>query len=437
MAARSGPRPVSAAEAVASVESGMRVRFVLGHTPMLVAEALAARAPELRDVEIVHSAAGVFPWFASGFEDSFQVVQEHWAGPQAWPMMIERRFDYMPMPFSLRFKAAQEPGRRGEGDRIPDVVCVQTSPPDERGMINLGPRVWDAPEYMRRAKVVIAEIDPTTPILCGDGEVPADLVTYFVEGGATPPYPPSDQTSSVYERLGEHLASTIADGDTLQIGAGTASVAAGHLLARLGDRNDLGWHSEATMPGVPGLIRSGVMSSSRVDAHPGVAVATHWVVPDDHRQFMERNPAIQGWEVWRVADPRVVASIRNFRAMNSVMMVDLTGQAAAESVGTVMRSGVGGLLEFMIGSLWSEGGSSVLVVTATDDTGTRSRIVPVFPEATQGTIPRTLVDMVVTEYGIAHLWGKTARERATELIRIAAPQFRDELHAAARKLFYP
>jgi 4-hydroxybutyrate CoA-transferase len=118
------------------------------------------------------------------------------------------------------------------------------------------------------------------------------------------------------------------------------------------------------------------------------------------------------------------------------MMVDLTGQAAAESVGTEMRSGTGGLIEFMIGSLWSNGGSSLLVLTATDASG-RSRILPNFIEGTQVTVPRTLVDMVATEYGVARLWGKTARERAAELTRIAAPPFRDELEAAARRLFYP
>jgi 4-hydroxybutyrate CoA-transferase len=152
---------------------------------------------------------------------------------------------------------------------------------------------------------------------------------------------------------------------------------------------------------------------------------------------MERNPAIQGREIGKVTDPRLLAQIKNFRAINSVMMIDLTGQAAAESIGTEMRSGVGGLLEFMIGALWSDGGQSVLVSPTADSTGTRSRIVPIFPEGTQVSVPRTLIDTVVTEYGVARLFGRTARERAHELISVAAPQFRDELTQAAERLFYP
>ena len=430
------PRLVSAEEAVAAIQPGSRVRFPVGQVPLAVADQLAARAGQLTDVELVHTAAiGPFPWFSAGFEPSFTVVQEHWASPINWPMMKSRQFDYMPMPFSLRFKAERD--GRSEGRRHVDVVCVQTSPPDERGMVNLGRAIWDAPEYMRRADLVIAEVVPDMPILCGDGELPADLATYFVEEGTPVTYAMGTEITDVYRRLAENMASIISDGDTLQIGAGTASKVSAPFFHLLADRNDLGWHSETTQLGVPSLIRSGVMTSRRTSAHPGVAISSSWPVPEEHREFMERNPAIEGREIWKVADPRAVASIDNFRAINSVMMVDLTGQAAAESVGTEMRSGTGGLIEFMIGSLWSNGGSSLLVLTATDASGERSRILPNFIEGTQVTVPRTLVDMVATEYGVARLWGKTARERAAELTRIAAPQFRDELEAAARRLFYP
>jgi 4-hydroxybutyrate CoA-transferase len=429
---------VSAWEAAQSVTSGMRVRFPLGHAPMLIADCLAARIGELESVEVTHTAAGaMFPWFQPGLEDTFSVVQEHWAGPLTWPMMRARQFDYLPMPFSLRFKAQRE-GRTAAESRRAEVVCIQCSPPDKRGMVNLGRMIWDAPEFIRQADIVLAEIVPDMPIICGDGNIPADLITYFVDEGVTPvSFVVKQPYTDSHLRIAEHLMTLIADGDTLQIGAGTASVLVGPLMDMLMKCNDLGWHSETTPYGIPGLIRSGVMNSVRIPSHPGVAVSASWPVGDSEREFVERNPAIQGREIGKITDPRAVAQIPNFRAINSVMMFDLTGQAAAESIGTQMASGVGGLLEFMIGALWSEGGRSILVAQATDPTGQRSRIVPTFPQGTQVSVPRTLVDTVVTEFGVARLFGKTVRERSQELIRVADPKFRDQLKEESRRLFYP
>jgi 4-hydroxybutyrate CoA-transferase len=433
-------RIVSADTAVKAVESGMSVRIPTGHNPHLLGDALAARIDELRDVKVVHCAgAQDYPWLGPGFEGAFAVTHEHWAGPNSWAAMKERRHDYLPLPFSLRFKAARD-GRPAAESRIMDVVCVQTSPPTSAGTVNLGPFPWDAPEYMRRAKIVLAEIVPNLVEVVGDSDVPADLITYFVESEPVPyvtmPNPISPDPRA--EARARHVAGLISDGDCLQIGAGSATFSMIPALVRLlGDRNDLGWHSEAGPPGLLELLRLGVINSARVPAHPGVSVAGGWSVLEADRSFIERNEHVQGHEIWKVVDPRVVAAIPNYRAINTAILVDLTGQAAAESVGTAMHSGTGGLLELTIGALWSPGGRSILVLSATDQTAGRSRIVATLPEGTQVTVPRTLVDTVVTEYGVATLLGRTARERAAALIDIAAPEHREELTWASRQLFYP
>jgi 4-hydroxybutyrate CoA-transferase len=432
-------RIVTADAAVKAVRSGMRVRFPTGHNPQLIGDALAARVGHIDHVQIDHCAAvGDFAWFGQGLEETFSVTHEHWAGPACWPAMKERRHDYLPMPFSLRFKAASE-GRPVEERRSIDVVCLQVSPPDD-GMVNLGGFVWDAPAYMERADIVLAEILPSMPIMTGDSSVPASLVTQFVESEPADDIilPASGPTDSRTQALAANVAKLIGDGDCIQVGAGTATFGVAAALSELlCDRNDLGWHSETTPPTIPTLISAGVINSSQIPTHPGVSVSAGWVITADSRPFMERNPKVQAWQINRVVDPRAVAEIPRFKAVNTVIMMDLSGQAAAETVGSEMHGGTGGLLELTMGALWSRGGRAITVLPATDRTGLRSRIVPVLPEGTQGTVPRTLVDTVVTEFGVARLWGRTVRERAELLTEIAAPQFREELRHASRTLFYP
>jgi 4-hydroxybutyrate CoA-transferase len=433
-------RIVTAEEAAKAVPSGARVRFPIGQNPLLICDQLAARlGVDLDEIEMVHTATGGnFPWTERGFEDSTSVVHEHWAAPVCWEAMKARRHDYLPMPFSLRFKAAND-DRSAEEQRNVDVVCVQVSPPDEHGMVNVGRAIWDTPEYMRRADLVLAEIQPDMPIFCGDGSVPADLVTHFVESGTPLARFEMGPEPDFAETLARNVATLIEDGDTLQIGSGNATYQSSGTLARIlrEERNDLGWHSEATPPAIVGLVEAGVITSKTIPSHPGVSVSANWLALSDDLAFAERNPAIMGREIWKVVDPRAVAEIPHFKAINTVIMMDLSGQGAAESIGTAMHGGTGGLLELTMGALWSPGGRSILVLPSTDASGTRSRIVPLLPEGTQTTIPRTLVDTVVTEYGIARLLGRTARERADALVAVAAPQFRDELEDAAHRLFHP
>jgi 4-hydroxybutyrate CoA-transferase len=216
-------RIVSAEVAAKAVPSGARVRFPISQNPLQISDQLAARAGDLADVEMVHTAAGAnFAWLEPGFEESFSVVHEHWAGPASWDAMKERRHDYVAMPFSLRFKAALE-GRPRSEQRHPNVVCVQVSPPDSEGAVNLGGSVWDTPEYMRRADLVLAEIVPNMPIFNGDARVPADLVTYFVESGTERARMVSPPAPSNADVLAKNVATLIEDGDTLQIGSGSAT----------------------------------------------------------------------------------------------------------------------------------------------------------------------------------------------------------------------
>jgi acyl-CoA hydrolase len=433
-------RIVSPEIAAKAVEPGMTVRFPTGHNPGILGDALAARVGELEDIEMVLCASVMdYAWLGSGFESTFSVTHEHWAGMHVRDAMRSRRHDYVPMPFSLRFKAMRDQRPVAEWRKM-NVVCVQTTPPNRDGMVNLGPYPWDAPEFMRNADIVLAEMVPNLVELAGDSYVPAELVTYFVEAEPVPLYSgsPPTKASDATMAIARNVASLIKDGDCLQIGVGTATYAIiPHLTALLRDRNELGWHSEATLPGALALMKEGVIDSKRIPSHPGVSVAAGWHLLEDDRAFAERNNRVQGREIWKVVDPRTIAEIPNFKAINTATMMDLTGQVGAESVGTEMHSGTGGLLELTMGALWSPGGRSILVLPAIESKRHGSRIVPIMPEGTQVTVPRTLADTVVTEYGIATLFGKSARERADALIEVAAPEFRDELRHASRRLFYP
>ncbi len=418
-------RLVDPETAVATIRSGSRVRFPLGHNSQALGDQLAARLGELENVTIGHTGVGAaFPWLGPGFEDSFDVVHEHWASPLAWAATNERRADYLPMPFSLRFKAERD-GRPRDEQRPYEIVCIQCSPPDERGRVNLGPFVWDAPSFVERADVVLAEVVPYMPHLPGEGSVPLSAITHIIEGEARPTQGFDVAPDDLTRAFAHYVAELVPDGACLQIGAGTATFTmAAALVDELADRVDLGWHSEATPPGILPLIDGGVMTSRRVESHPRVAVSAGWAVAGERMAWLDHNPAVAGWEIMRVVDPRVVAAIDDYCAINTAIMVDLTGQATAETVGTTFYGGTGGLLELTIGALWSRGGRSILVLPSTDRGGLRSRIVPVLPEGSQGTVPRTLVDTIVTEFGIARLWGKTVRQRAAELIAVAHPDHR-------------
>ena len=429
-------RLVPAEEAVKAIRPGDRVVIPIGCNPQLLGDTLASRMDELEGVEMAHTATGwPYLWLQPGLEGPFKVIHEHWTSPLGWEAMKARHHDFLPAPFSLRFKGGEE-GRTALEQRAPDVVMVQVTPPDSDGVVNLGPHVWNQREYISRARCTLAEVSSRIPRCHGDTGLPVNAFTHFVEYDSPSLAARHLRPGPAVQAIARYVAELVRDGDTLQIGGGSTSFGVAY-CGPFNDKEDLGWHAEITPSPVVRLVRDGVITGRRKSIDPGKAVCCGIVGDEEDWTFIEDNPAFNLQGCSYVLDPRTVAANDNMVAINAALTVDLTGQIASESLGPTMLSGTGGLLEVVIGALWSRGGRSITVMPATGGEGKSSRIVPLLPEGTVVSVPRLLADIVVTEHGVARLLGKSMRERAEELITIARPDFRPDLRAAAQRLLYP
>jgi 4-hydroxybutyrate CoA-transferase len=226
----------------------------------------------------------------------------------------------------------------------------------------------------------------------------------------------------------------VRDGDTLQIGTG-AMTAQLVVAGALDGKEDLGVHSEISVPGLNNLVYQGVITGKRKTRHKGKFVATALIATTpDELEFIHENPVYEVYDVGYTNDIQVIASHDNMLAINNALSIDLTGQIACESIGGDMWSGPGGQPEFAIGALLAKHGRSVTLLPSTGKGGALSRIVPQLEQGTMVTVPRQFADIVVTEHGVAHLLGKSDRERAQELISIAHPNHRAELRKQAGRL---
>ena len=428
---------VTAEEAVNVIKSGNYVAFSYGMEPMSLGLALVARAGDLKDVRVfVPSPGRDFAWYDPGWEEFFQ-IEIGYILPIVREMMTERRGDYL--VGGLRW--AHEPGIRKEAD----VLLVQVSSPDEHGFCSFGGSLWDKKEAIQTARTILAEINESLIRTYGDNFIHISQLDYLVE------HTPSGRLPGATDMLGrkttgpgevekqivETVGSLIKDGDVLEIGVGGTA----EWLPRLGildNKTNLGWHSENTPPGIATLVQNGVITGRQKTLHTGKAVATAvGGGSKEEMDYINMNPLFEVYGSSYVLDPRIIAANDNVIAINSAIAVDLTGQIAAESVGPLMVSGSGGQLAFATGASLSKGGRSIVALPSTAKNSTISRIVPVLESGSIVTVPRTLADIIVTEYGVAHLRGKTQRERAQELISIAHPQFRAELENKAKNLYWP
>jgi 4-hydroxybutyrate CoA-transferase len=299
---------------------------------------------------------------------------------------------------------------------------------------------------VENAKVIIAEINENLIRTYGDNYVHISEIDYFVQhesSGAAPPGSGSlagralREPEEYLKKIAGHVGSLIKDGDTLQIGVGRST----EPLIKLGilnGKSDIGWHSEATPPGIISLIREGIVNGKRKTLHTGKAIVTSiGGSSKEEMQWVSNNPLVWLVDVSYLEDIRIIAAHDNYVAINNALAIDLTGQITAENLGTRWLSVAGGQIPFVIGTWLSKGGRSITVLPSTAQGGKVSRIMPFLPEGTTVTVQRNCADYIVTEYGIAHLKGKTLRQRAEALIEIAHPDFRPELQKAAHKLLYP
>ncbi|MFZ1915914.1 MAG: acetyl-CoA hydrolase/transferase C-terminal domain-containing protein [Dehalococcoidales bacterium] len=429
-------KTVSAEEAVRVIKSGDRVSFTHGREPPTVTCAMVARKNELKNVKVFMRTPSLdFPWYHEDWNDSFP-LEISYVRPIARNIMAERRVDFV--PGSLIGITPQNPQ---VGDA--DVLLIELSPPDGQGFCSFGASVWGKKKAVQCAKIVIAEINQSFIHTFGDNAIHVSEIDYFVEqttgrssgvseqlGRKAPEIGPEEQSIAGY------AGSLIQDGDTLQIGVGSAA----ECLAQNGNLNnktDLGWHSETTPRGIIPLVRNGVITGKRKTINTGKLVAIALGGSEEDMKFVDRNPLFELYDSDYVLDPRVVSANDRFVGINAAVAVDLTGQIAAESVGPAILSGPGGQLTFAIGAQLSKGGRFITTLQSTARGGKFSRIVPMLQEGSMVTVPRTLADIVVTEFGIARLRGKTHRERALELIAVAHPDFRAELKRQAGDMFWP
>jgi len=305
-----------------------------------------------------------------------------------------------------------------------DLALVQVTPPDRSGRCSLGVSVHFVPAVLDRARVVVAEVNAAMPRPARSHEFPYDRLDYIVETErplvalATGDLPPETH------RIGAHVASLIDDGDTVQIGIGKVPAA---VLAALCDRRGLGLHGGLVSDEVADLHEAGVLSGARRSQGPGTIVCTAALGSSRVYEWAGRCPDLRFAPVSYTHDIRVLAQIDNFVAINSVLAVDLSGQANAEMLGGRQVSGTGGLLDFVRGARLAKGGRSILALPSTAGGGKSSRIVPHLGEGDVVSCPRADADIVVTEHGTARLGDKSVDERAEALIAIADPAFRDDL----------
>lgn len=413
----------SVARALSALASGMRV-FVQGGaaTPKVLLEGLVARAGELRDVELIHlHTEGDAPHARPELAGSFRVTNL-FVGANMRARLDGDRVDYLPIFLS------EIPRLLRSGPRRVDAALIHVSPPDAHGYCSLGVSVDVALAAVETARVVIAQVNPRMPRTLGDGILHVSRIHHRIDVDEALPEPPPRALTETERQIGERVASLVEDGSTLQAGIGAVPDA---VLASLRGHRHLGVHTEMWSDGMLDLIERGVVDNSRKEVHPGKTVAAFVIGSRRLYDFVDDNPAVALLGADYVNSPITIARNPKVVAVNSAVMVDLTGQVCADSVGARIISGVGGQMDFMRGAALSPGGKPIIALTSRARTGA-SRIVPVLPPGSGVVTTRAHVHYVVTEHGIADLFGKTLGERARELARIAHPEDREALARAIR-----
>jgi acyl-CoA hydrolase len=424
-----GEAQAAAREAVSAVRSGDRVYIHPGCAePEILVDALVARADELLGVEIVHlMTMGAAGYVAPGMERHFR-HNSLFTGANVRSAIHAGRADFTPIFLS-------EVPRLFTERLLPiDVALIQVSPPDEHGFMSFGVGVDCTKAAAESARTVIAQVNPRMPRTLGDSFIHRSKIHHLVHHESPLlELPPDNIGGPEAQAIGVHVAELIEDGSTLQTGIGAIPDA---VLDNLRSKRDLGMHTEMFSDGIVRLVEAGVVNNERKTLHRGKIVASFMLGTRTLYQFVDNNPLIELHPSDYVNDPFVISRHERMVAINSALQVDLTGQVCADSLGHRNYSGFGGQLDFIRGAARSRSGKAIIALPATARGGTISRLVPVLSPGSGVTTTRADVHYVVTEHGVAHLFGRTIRERARALIAIADPRFRDELRAEAAKLNY-
>ena len=419
------PQHGSAFDAVACVQSGQRV-FIHGGaaTPTFLVDALVAQADRLRDVELIHiHVSGKVDYARPELAQSFRVANL-FVGSNMRPLVGTARVDYLPCFLS------EIPNLFRSGRRPLDMAFLHVSPPDAHGFCTLGTSVDVARAAADSAPVIVAQVNPRMPRVHGDGFIHMSRIHHWVEVDAPIPEAPQPPIGPVEEAIGRYTAQIIEDGATLQMGIGALPDA---VLAALTNHRHLGIHTEMMSDGVLGLVDCGAVDNSLKKIHPGKIVAGFVTGTRKVYDFIDDNPLVAMLDIAYINNPTIIARNPKVTAINSAVEIDLTGQVCADSVGHRIISGVGGQMDFIRGASISVGGKPIIALPSRTKKGL-SRLVPTLKPGAGVVTTRQHVHYVITEFGIADLYGKTLHERARALIGIAHPDDREALARAWREM---
>jgi 4-hydroxybutyrate CoA-transferase len=426
-------RVVTAEDAVRKIQSGQRV-FLTGNcsTPQTVLAALVKHAPNLKDVEICQALSVGPADYVSPEMEGHMRVNTMFISANIRKAVQEGRADFTPVllsEFPLLFKNKILPV---------DVALVHLSPPDEHGFLSFGIENGLTKSAAESARIIIAEVNQQMPRTLGDSFIHLSRINYIVPvnyqlaemlmGG--------EGADPVTEKIAGFIAELIPDGATMQMGIGAIPDA---VLKYLYNKKDLGVHSELFSDGVIDLVDAGVMTNARKTLHTGKIVAGFIIGSRRLYNWVDDNPLIELHPTEYINDPYVIAQNDRMVAINSAIEVDLTGQVCADSIGPKLYSGVGGQLDFIYGASRSKGGVPIIALpstTTTRDGTVISRIVTMLKRGAGVVTSRNHVRYIVTEYGVADLYGKSIRKRSEALINVAHPDFRADMKKEAVELRY-
>jgi len=422
------PKCISGEEAVKAILPGNRV-FVHGGaaTPHYMLKCLAARSNELFNVELVSiSLQGDAMVADPKYRESFR-INSLFVSQNIRNAVNEGRADYVPIFLS------EIPNLFRRKILPIDVAIVQVSPPDKHGYCSLGVSVDIGVAAIKSAKYIIAQVNPRMPRTLGDGIVHIKEFDAMVEHEQELPEVKSEAgTSEIATRIGEYCASLVEDGATIQTGIGTIPDA---VLASLTNHKRLGVHTEMFSDGILPLVEKGVITNEFKKKHRGKIVTSFLLGTRKLYDFVDDNPSVAALAIDYVNDTAVIRTNPKVTAINSAIEVDFTGQVCSDSIGTLHYSGVGGQMDFMRGASLSEGGKPIIALPSTTISGV-SRIVPFLKQGAGVVTTRAHAHYIVTEYGIAYLYGKNLRQRSKALIDIAHPNHREELERRAFERFH-
>lgn len=406
------------AEAINLISEGNRI-FVHGGaaTPNALLAELAAQASRLKDVTLIHlHTEGPALYAEPQNQKHFRVINL-FVGHNVRRKLDYDRIDYLPCFLSEipeLFRSKQCPL---------DVALLHVSPPDRFGYCSLGVSVDVARSAAEAAKVLIAQVNPNMPRIQGDGIIHIDMFDALVEVNDKLPEPKETPPNDEETAIARHISNLIEDGSTLQMGIGSIPNA---VTRQLVDRKNLGIHTEMWSDGTLDLIESGVVTNANKKVHRGKSVSGFLIGSRRLYDYVNDNPSILQLEMDYVNNPITIARNPKVVAINSAVEIDLTGQVCADSVGHKIISGVGGQMDFMRGAALSPGGKPIIALSSRTKKG-RTKIVSALQPGAGVVTTRAHVHYVVTEFGVAHLYGKTLGERSRALISIAHPDDREML----------